>query len=334
MEPGFWTILAFAVLLVFFLAYSILDGFDLGIAMLVPFMKGKGRADGLMKLITPFWDGNEVWLVMGAGFLFAAFPVAFGTLLPLFYLPFMAVILAFILRAVSIEFSYHAENSPAFWQGVAGAASAVAAFSGLAALGFLIQGLPFGVDGRPAQPFAGYGSPFPFLLGGAGLITVLWHGLAYVLAKSPAGDFSLLAKKIRPFALVAALIIACGLLHALPESRRNPLVTTAAVLFITATALSGVRIQKPGRAFLFSSLAVANLWIAAGAALFPYALPARSGIFPGLTLAECASPLSTLRPISIAAVAVIPVILAYTRYVYVVFRAPSPSPDKRKESPR
>src|SRR5512136_393296 len=97
--------------------YSILDGFDLGVAVLLPFLaKSDEDKRALIAAVGPVWDGNEVWLLAGGGALFAAFPPAYATVFSGFYLAMMLVLFALILRAVSLEFRAHDAARTRFWE--------------------------------------------------------------------------------------------------------------------------------------------------------------------------------------------------------------------------
>ena len=98
--PFIWAaIIAFAVL-----AYVMLDGFDLGVGILFPFIKSEENRDLAMNSVAPVWDGNETWLVLGGGGLFAVFPLAYATILPALYAPLIAMLIGLIFRGVSFEF--------------------------------------------------------------------------------------------------------------------------------------------------------------------------------------------------------------------------------------
>lgn len=104
------------VIAILLVGYSLLDGFDLGIAALFPFLaKNDDERRSLIDLIWPFWDGNEVWLVTGGAALFAAFPYAYSTVFSGFYLALMLVLYSLIFRAVSIEFWHYDEARRRFW---------------------------------------------------------------------------------------------------------------------------------------------------------------------------------------------------------------------------
>ena len=252
-----WINLSFLIVLVFFCIYSVLDGFDLGIGMRIPWIKDPALAGRLIGLISPFWDGNEVWLVMGAGFLFAAFPQVFSALLSAYYLPFMMVAGAYLVRAAALEFSYHDTGRVQLWRNIFGVSSLAIVLGGLTAVGFFVQKLSMKAPGAPETGVGFFQAPFPYLFAVAGAAVTFWHGAAY--ARSQFRD---------------------------TPTRRWP--------------------------FRLSSLSILGLWTIIGIRLCPNAL------------AEAAAPLSTLKTISVLALVMIPVILAYTAFVYRVFRKTKP----------
>ncbi|NJM55475.1 MAG: hypothetical protein HC841_05790, partial [Verrucomicrobiae bacterium] len=107
-----WVPLAWAALLATAVAlYVILDGFDLGIGILFPFMPAEDDRDVMMNSVAPFWDGNETWLILGGGGLFVAFPLAYGIIMPAVYLPMIIMLLALVFRGVAFEFRWVAKRS-------------------------------------------------------------------------------------------------------------------------------------------------------------------------------------------------------------------------------
>src|SRR6476661_4226138 len=103
-------LIAFAVI-----AYVVLDGFDLGIGILFPFFKGDSQRDEMMNSVAPVWDGNETWLVLGGGGLFAVFPLAYAIIMPALYAPLIAMLLGLILRGVAFEFRWKTERGKFLW---------------------------------------------------------------------------------------------------------------------------------------------------------------------------------------------------------------------------
>jgi cytochrome d ubiquinol oxidase subunit II len=142
-------ILTWAAIISFvILMYVLLDGFDLGIGILFPFIKDPHQRDIMFSTITPVWDGNETWLVMGAAALYAAFPVAYSTLLPLLYMPLLIMLAALIFRGISFEFRFKTKRMRYIWDISFSAGSIIAAFT---------QGLLLGTFVR------GYGHVFPIV---------------------------------------------------------------------------------------------------------------------------------------------------------------------------
>ncbi len=136
--PLIWAgIIAVAVLL-----YVMLDGFDLGIGILFPFSGSPAERDLMMNTVAPVWDGNETWLVLGGGGLFAAFPFAYSALLPALYIPILLMLLALILRGVAFEFRLHGrKRSKPFWTAAFTAGSVIATLAQGLVLGGFIQGV-------------------------------------------------------------------------------------------------------------------------------------------------------------------------------------------------
>lgn len=316
MHTLLWPAIAFGLLLLFFMIYSLLDGFDLGIGLMLPFLRGKEEAAEILSLIAPFWDGNEVWLIMGAGFFFGAFPVAYTALLSAFYLPFMFIILAFILRAASIEFSYHSEGHPIGWYRLLAVASFFAAFAGLAALGFLWQGLPFSGPETVSGSLTDFLTPFPFLFALAGLCMVFWHGLAYILYRRSSQNYLKLAERSWPVVFGCVLLAGIYAAVVLPGFHGNPWALAGGSLTLLGLLLGRIRLRRIGAAFLLSLLSVTGLWLSTGALLFPNALIAFGRPDWNLTLTDVAASPSTLRPLTLGALVLAPVLLGLTIFVY------------------
>src|SRR4030066_491421 len=140
-------VLWFILIFILFLGYSLLDGFDLGIGALLPFIgKKKEEKDILISSIGPVWDGNEVWLVTGAGALFAAFPQAYATAFSGFYPAMILVLFALIFRAIAIEFRSKRPGKTwrKLWDISFSVSSILIAFLMGVALGNIITGIPLG----------------------------------------------------------------------------------------------------------------------------------------------------------------------------------------------
>lgn len=143
----------FVLIAVALLAYAVLDGFDLGVGILFPLGRSDEERDRMMNSIAPVWDGNETWLVLGGGGLFAAFPLAYSVLLTALYAPVIGMLLALILRGVAFEFRFRAERFKRYWDWAFTGGSTLAAILQGVMVGALVQGVR--VENRA---YAGVGS--------------------------------------------------------------------------------------------------------------------------------------------------------------------------------
>src|SRR5215213_11060255 len=177
----------FAAVAVLWTGFLLLEGFDFGVAALLPVL-GRRPADRhlMLRSIGPLWDGNEVWLITAAGAIFAAFPGWYATWLPALYLPFVLVLLGLIVRAVAFEWrhSHHDERWDGTWTHVITVGSLVAALGVGAALGATTLGLPIDAEGiRVGGAFAGLG--WPALLGAVAVLAfALVHGAMFLALKT------------------------------------------------------------------------------------------------------------------------------------------------------
>ncbi|MES2032542.1 MAG: cytochrome d ubiquinol oxidase subunit II [Pseudomonadota bacterium] len=163
--PLIWAgLIAVAVLM-----YVLLDGFDLGVGILFPFARTPAERDTMMDSIAPVWDGNETWLVLGGGGLFAAFPLAYAIIAPAFYLPIILMLLALILRGVAFEFRLHGrKRGKAFWTFAFAFGSLMATIAQGFVLGGFIQGVATDGTSFTGQPFD-WLTPYTLLVA-AGLV--------------------------------------------------------------------------------------------------------------------------------------------------------------------
>src|ERR1035437_1030918 len=268
-----------------FVGYAILDGFDLGAGVLhLIVARNDTERRQVINAIGPVWDGNEVWLIAGAGCLFAAFPLVYATVFSGFYVVTVLLLGALILRAVSIEFR-NMETARAWrlgWDVGFSVGSTLAAFLFGVALGNVLRGVTLAGDGLYYGGFIGLLNPFSISLGVLSLSLAVLQGSAWLALKTE-GELQARARWAR--AAAVALVVAMWILAtaiARTDARRvfdnfgSPLawvgpLLTANVLFYTLLAF---RFKQDGRAFFFSSLAVVGLAATAGIALYPNLLPA------------------------------------------------------------
>src|SRR5712691_7254439 len=138
--------------------YVLLDGFDLGVGIVFLIDTRKEDRDVMMSTVTPFWDGNETWLVLGGAGLFAAFPLAYATLMPALYIPVMVMLFALVFRGVAFEYRFKSSH-PRYWDISFSLGSAIAALAQGIVVGAVITGIPV-VDRRFAGGSFDWLTPF------------------------------------------------------------------------------------------------------------------------------------------------------------------------------
>ena len=313
-------LIAFAVL-----AYVLLDGFDLGIGILFPFLKDRDERHLAMNTIAPVWDGNETWLVLGGGGLFAVFPLAYAILMPALYPLIIAMLLGLIFRGVAFEFVHRTQRMQAFWEFGFWGGSLIAAIAQGMALGAMVQGIA--VDGRA---YAGgnwdWLTPFSALTALALVVGYAMLGATWLILKTE-GETLVRARRfamplgVGLIALIGAVSLATPLLR--PEYLARwfgwPSGAWSAVvpvlLALTIWQLwTGLRNQDHLRPFLATVALFVLSYAGLGVSFYPNLVP------PALTIAKAAAPESSLRFLLVGSVILIPMILAYTAYSYWVFR--------------
>jgi cytochrome d ubiquinol oxidase subunit II len=309
--------------------YVLLDGFDLGVGALLLIQSDETQRDRMVDAIMPTWDGNETWLIMAGVTLLAAFPIAYGVLLPAFYLPLIAMLLALGLRGVSFEFRYQAHRDRRFWDRLFGVGSVVAAL----AQGLIVGGLLQGVDVADGERFAGsvfdIFQPFALLTALSVLVgyTVLGGGWLHLKGIGPLRIFSegVLRRATPVFVVLAAAVCVAAAriqpgVRAIWSAQEVPLIVIVALFLIVAAVLMRVIGLRPdGRPF-FLGLALFALGVAGlGITIFPDIVPFRLSLW-----AAASSTLSHVFLLT-GAVVVTPVVLAYSAFSYRVFRGKTPA---------
>jgi cytochrome bd ubiquinol oxidase subunit II len=318
--------LLFALVLAFAVAmYVVMDGFDLGIGILFPLAPEDADRDTMMNSIAPIWDGNETWLVMGGVLLLGAFPVAYSTLLPAFYVPLMAMLFALIFRGIAFEFRFRATRLRRLWDWSFAGGSTIAGFCQGLVLGGFIDGVP--VSGNVFTGTAwGFLSPFALACGFGLIAGYALLGAGWLIFKTEGGTATFARKIARP-ALIATLafIVFISLwtpiTHTTIEQRwfsvpnilflwPVPLLTG----FIAWRIWASIDGTREARTFLFSIALFLLALFGLGISLFPYAVP------PSLTIWQAAASTPTLRFIGVGVVIILPITLAYLAYAHWIFR--------------
>ena len=324
--PLIWAaIIAVAVLL-----YVLLDGFDLGIGILFPFATPRER-DVMMESIAPVWDGNETWLVLGGGGLFAAFPLAYAAIMPALYLPIVLMLLALILRGVAFEFRHHGRvRGKAFW---------TAAFAGGSLAATLAQGLVLGgfIQGVTLKGGAFAGGPFDWLTPYSLLVAVgvvagyALLGAGWLIWRTE-GDLQAKARRWGGIAaaatagLLAAVSLATLVVHPRIAARWGfadgtfDLATLLPLLPIPLIGLAGLAVVAWGlrgrqaTALLGAYLVFLSGYLGLAAGFFPYIVPY------GMDFRAAANADNALALMLVGVTILLPAILGYTVWVYWLFR--------------
>src|SRR4029078_10108411 len=171
-------LIAFAVL-----AYVVMDGFDLGIGILFPLYKSESDRDRMMNSVAPVWDGNETWLVLGGGGLFAVFPLAYAVIMPALYAPIIIMLLALVFRGVAFEFRWRTRRGKFLWDWAFAAGSIAATLMQGIALGTIVQGIPV-ADRAYAGGWWNWLTPFSMFTGLALVVGYALLGAAWLILKT------------------------------------------------------------------------------------------------------------------------------------------------------
>ena len=321
----------FLVVVLLFTGYAVLDGFDFGAGAVHLFLRKDESRRLALNAIGPVWDGNQVWLVIGGGALFAGFPEAYATLFSAFYIPFMLFLFLLILRAVSIEFRSKEEWRwwRKTWDITYYTTSIGLAFSLGVVLGNVLKGLPLDADHVFRGSTLDFFHPLALLTGLATLAACVLHGALYLSMKTEGRLFARVTLLIRraqlnwliSFALLTLYIIWFEEALILPF-RENPgwlvLVLGAIGAVLAVPRLTARRRYK--LAFLASSLSIILLLATVAIRMFPVLCPSTLDAAGTLTIYNAAaSDLGLSYMLTVVAVGG-PLVLAYTWFVYRTFR--------------
>lgn len=331
MLQGTWFVL-FVVLIV---GYAVLDGFDLGVGALALLERDGSRRGQHMDVIAPVWDGNEVWLLTAGGALFAAFPPVYATVFSGFYLAFVLLLAALMFRAVSFEFR-HKVASPGWrraWDLAFGIGSLVPALLYGVAVGNVLRGLPIE---KTAEGFLWRGSflgllnPYALLVGAMVLAMFLTHGATYLAHKAQGEVGQVAARRVTGFwlawlvlwvlATMATIVVAPHLLEGVMGRPAWWLLIGVAVAAM-ALIPTWNRTGRHGAAFLASCAAIAAQTGLAAVSLYPRLVPSSLDLEgASMTIHNASSTERTLWTMLVIAAIGLPLVLAYTAFIYRVFK--------------
>lgn len=289
------SVVAFVVIGVMLAMYVLLDGYDLGVAAITPFVAKTDRErEGSMRAIGPFWNGNEVWLIAAGGTLFALFPKAYASSFSGFYLPFIVVLWLLMGRGIAMELRSHfpSEIWHAFWDTCFAVSSALLILLFGVALGNLLHGLPLDDRGFFTGTFARLLNPYALAVGVFALIALALHGSVFLVMRTRGAA----TERARTLALrlwFAALPVYAlvSLLTVVDRGVTPSLALAIPVLTLAAFAWMYVALKRgmERATFAASSAWIASLMLQAAATLYPDLLPSSNPSIPGLSIFD-ASP--------------------------------------------
>ena len=305
--------------------YVLLDGFDLGVGILFPFLPTDQDRDVAMSSVAPIWDGNETWLVLGGAGLFAAFPLAYAVILPGTYLPLLIMLLGLIFRGVAFEFRFKAQTSRHLWDNAFHYGSLAATVAQGLVLGTFIQG--FEVEDRQfVGSMLDWLTPFTLMTGAALIAGYALLGATWLVLKTegPLQDRCYrLARGLLLAVLAFVGIVSLWTPLLDPEIAQrwfswpnlaylSPVpVVTALVVLALWRALARRREVLP---FVLSLGLFLLSFLGLGISLWPNVIP------PDISIWEAAAPPETQIFVLVGVLPLLPVILAYTAFTYFVFR--------------
>ncbi|AOE83481.1 cytochrome d ubiquinol oxidase subunit II [Pseudomonas sp. TCU-HL1] len=319
--------LIWAIIIIFgVMMYVVMDGFDLGIGILFPFVKDDGERDVMMNTVAPVWDGNETWLILGGAGLFGAFPLAYSVVLSALYLPLILMLLGLIFRGVAFEFRFKAKPAKRhLWDKAFIGGSIAATFFQGVALGAYIEGIP--VVGRT---FAGgsldWLAPFPLFCGLGLIAAYALLGCTWLIMKTEGRLQQQMHDLARPLVLVLLGItgivsIWTPLAHEDIAARWFSLPNLfwfmpvpILVLICTWALLRAVANNAHHAPFVLTLVLIFLGYSGLGISLWPNVIP------PSISIWEAAAPPQSQGFMLVGALFIIPFILMYTAWSYYVFR--------------
>lgn len=306
--------------------YVIMDGFDLGIGLVFPFVRDREDRDAMVNTVAPVWDGNETWLVFGGAAMLADFPLAYAVILSALYLPLMLMLAGLIWRGVAFEFRFKAdEGHKSFWDKAFMWGSYIATFSQGVVLGAFISGFEV-KNGAYAGGLFDWLTPFSLFTGVGLLVGYALLGVTWLVMKTD-GALQIRMREIgRPITIALLVVIAVVSLWtplAHPDVAARWFVLPNLVIFAPVPALvvlatwgllKTLRRDSHATPFLLALLLLLLGYTGLGISLWPNIIP------PGISIWEAAAPAQSMGFTLVGALFIIPFILVYTAWSYYVFR--------------
>lgn len=322
-------ILWFILIAVLFTGFFLLEGFDYGVGILLPFV---GRSDKerrvVINTIGPVWDGNEVWLLTAGGAMFAAFPHWYATMFSGFYLALFLVLIALIVRGVAFEFRSKDERKSwrLLWDTCLFLGSLLPALLFGVAFGNIVRGVAINESMTYVGTFWDLLNPYALLTGVVTLTVFILHGALFLELKTEGAIRERVARIARMMWPVVALVVVAWVAYSAVETDMFQNLGIVKLLAL-GVAVAGVVIfaygtltRRYGRAFLGTSIAIAGTVATMFATLFPRVMPSSLGEAFDLTIYNASSSDYTLQVMTVVALTLVPIVLGYQAWSYWVFR--------------
>lgn len=319
--PLIWAgVIAFGIFM-----YVVMDGFDLGIGILFPFIRDKEERDAMMNTVAPIWDGNETWLVLGGAGLFAAFPLAYSVVLTALYLPLIIMLIALIFRGVAFEFRFKAKRTRYVWDAAFIGGSLVATFAQGVVLGAFVEGIKV-ADRQFVGGAFDWLAPFPLFCGAGLVVGYAMLGCAWLLMKTEGRLQRKMYKLMLPLTCLLLLFIsAVSIWTPLTQPAIAQRWFTLPNLFyfmpvptlVAVTVLGIVRaiqLKKDKQPFVLTLALIALAYTGLAISMWPNIVP------PSLSIWDASAPHSSQAFALVGVTIMVPIILIYTAYSYWVFR--------------
>ncbi|PJJ63381.1 cytochrome d ubiquinol oxidase subunit II [Compostimonas suwonensis] len=307
-----------------FVGYFVLDGFDFGVGMSLPFL-GKDDVDRrvLINTIGPVWDLNETWVIVAGASLFAAFPEWYATMFSGFYLALLLILLALIARGVSFEYRHqrpeHAWKRRFDTMIVVG--SAVPAFLWGVAFANVVRGVPLDAGHNLTGSLLDLLNPYALLGGLTTLVLFFTHGVVFVTLKTD-GEMRARAHRLAIGAGVVTIVVAAAFLlwtTLAYGSIASALLSAAAAVALVGSFLANLR-ARSGVAFALMAVTIGVAVLSLFSSLVPDVMPASNDAANSLTIANASSSQYTLTVMSWTALVFLPLIVGYQAWTYWIFR--------------
>jgi cytochrome d ubiquinol oxidase subunit II len=322
----FW----FCLIVVVWAMYFLLEGFDFGVGMLLPFVpRSDEERSTTLRTIGPVWDANEVWLVVAGGATFAAFPAWYATMFSGFYLALLLILFLLIIRVVSFEWRSKSESPR--WRATWSWANTIGSFGAPLLWGIgltnLLGGVPIDSDGHYAGTFWDLFSPYTVVAGVAVVALFAFHGATFLTLRT-IGDLHDRAEHAArrlaiPAVALGAVFVVWTVAVAMDRNDKDlfpPALPAAIALAALALALVFLARGRNGRAFSMTGVGVVAAVVTLFTGLYPRVMVSSPDFGNSLTVSDAASSHYALTVMSVVALVFVPIVLIYQGWTYYVFR--------------